>query len=101
MCMSSILDKLRSRADEQATQQHQRQAAQQRPGRPAWASDERVPQVSLSAEYAGTIRPEDVPQDSVTHADASTYRAPAPNTPMTDAQRAGISVAAALAKQGR
>lgn len=99
--MTSILDKLTSRADRQATQQHQRQAAQQRPGRPAWASDERVPQVSLSAEYVGTMKPEDVPQDSVTFADAATYKAPAPNAPMTDAQRAGLSVALQLAKQGR
>lgn len=101
MCMTSILDKLTSRADRQATQQRQRQTAQQRPGRPAWATDERVPQVSLGAEYAGTMKPEDVPQDSVTFADPATYKAPTPNAPMTDAQRAGISVAAALAKQGR
>lgn len=97
--MTSILGKLKSRADEIASaraEQDRRRAEAQRPTAPAGAQPG-VPSVSLDAAYVGTMRPEDVPQDSVS-VRTLTPEDGRRREPLTQAQAAGASVAAALAR---
>lgn len=95
--MTSILGKLKSRADEIATaraEQGRRRAEALRPAVPAGVQPG-VPSVSLDAAYVGTMRPDEVPQDSVS---VETLAPDGRRESLTDAQLAGVRVAAALAR---
>lgn len=97
--MSSILDKFKSRADEQVRTQY----ARQRPTAP-----EPQPGAGLGLGLdaygrpivAGFVDGEDGPKDSVTFVDSASYKPPRADTPLTDAQRAGIDALLQLARAG-